>query len=86
MATKQQILYLLEKHGAFGVREGDIPKPGAGELLVEVRAASLNPVDAAIPLMGLWVENYPAVLGCDAAGIVKAVGEGVTGFAVGDKV
>ncbi len=71
------------------VVEIEKPSPGKGQVLMEVHAASLNPFDTAmregharqmadIPL--------PATLGGDVAGIVSAVGEGVTAFAAGDKV
>jgi NADPH2:quinone reductase len=62
------------------------PTPGERDLLVEVRAVSVNPVDtkvrnAAAPPEGEW-----KVLGWDAAGVVRAVGGGVTGFKTGDEV
>ncbi|MDR3507800.1 MAG: zinc-binding alcohol dehydrogenase family protein [Caulobacteraceae bacterium] len=66
----------------------DLPRPEAAgrDLLVEVRAVSVNPVDtkvrrAAKPEAGAW-----KVLGWDAAGVVAAVGPEVTGFKVGDAV
>ena len=86
MATKQKSLLLLEPKGSFEIRETDIPTPGPGELLVEVHATALNPVDWKIQQFGIAIEAYPAVLGTDSAGIVKAVGEGVTEFVLGDKV
>lgn len=86
MATKQKSLLLLEKQGSFAVRETDIPEPGPGELLIEIHATALNPVDWKIQKYYPLVETYPAVLGTDSSGIVKAVGEGVTNFVVGDKV
>ncbi len=69
----------------------DVPVPDvqAGQVLVRVLAAGLNPFDNAIAagMMTEMVEHdYPVVLGRDAAGIVEAVGEGVTGIAVGDAV
>ena len=39
-----------------------------------------------VPERGIFITEYPAVLGSDAAGIVKAVGEGVNDFNVGDNV
>lgn len=86
MVAQQKSLLLLEKQGAFAVRPTDIPKPGPGELLVEIHATALNPVDWKIQVYGIFLENFPAVLGTDSSGIVKEVGEGVTEFAVGDKV
>ncbi|WP_436893332.1 zinc-binding alcohol dehydrogenase family protein [Siccibacter turicensis] len=63
------------------------PVPGEYDLLVEVKAASVNPVDTKVH-KGL-VKNglqEPRVLGWDASGIVRATGSNVTGFKVGDEV
>ena len=64
----------------------ELPMPLAGphDLLVEVRAVSVNPVDTKIRL-GV-AANEPRVLGWDASGIVRAVGANVTLFAPGDEV
>ena len=67
----------------------DIPQPliRPGKLLLEVKATSLNPVDSKIRRLGYPISpQLPAVLHGDVAGIVKEVGEGVTGFNVGDHV
>ncbi|WP_312514028.1 zinc-binding alcohol dehydrogenase family protein [Massilia sp.] len=66
--------------------EIDLPMPLAGphDLLVEVRAVSVNPVDTKIR-RGVAVTE-PRVLGWDASGIVRAVGSEVTLFAPGDEV
>ena len=85
MAT-QKVLYLEAKQGAFVVSTRDVPKPGSGELLVKVKAAGVNPIEWKIQAWGLFIENYPAVLGSDVAGDVEAIGDGVKGFSVGDKV
>ena len=84
--STQKALYLVEAKGALAVRERDIPTPGPGEILVEIHATALNPVDWKIQAFDFFIKEYPAILGTDAAGIVKAVGEGVTNLAVGDKV
>jgi NADPH:quinone reductase-like Zn-dependent oxidoreductase len=69
----------------------DVPDPvvGLGEVLVEVTAASLNPYDAFVA-MGAAKQylpyEFPAVIGGDLAGTVEALGDGVDGFAVGDRV
>ncbi|MFD0587104.1 zinc-binding dehydrogenase [Paenibacillus sp. GCM10027627] len=62
-----------------------IPKPGPGELLIEVYAAGLNPVDYKVMAGGHPDWTYPHVPGVDAAGIVAEVGEGVTGWSPGDR-
>lgn len=65
------------------------PKPGPGEVLVRVLAASINPVDWKIrsgDAKDRFPLEFPGIVGRDAAGVVQTVGEGVTGFAEGDKV
>ncbi|KAM6490699.1 GroES (chaperonin 10)-like protein [Amanita muscaria] len=84
--SKQQALLLEAKFGNFAVHTVDVPKPGAGEVLVKVHSAALNPLDWKIQKYGIFVEHFPAVLGSDIAGDVAEVGEGVTGVSVGDRV
>ena len=86
MATQQKALLVLAKFADFVVGSRAIPKPGPGELLVKIRSTSLNPVDWKIHKYGIFVEEFPAVLGSDLAGDVVEVGEGVTTFAKGDRV
>ena len=61
------------------------PIPGPRDLLVEVRAVSVNPVDVKVRERA-EPENGPKVLGYDASGVVRAVGEQVSLFAPGDEV
>lgn len=70
----------------LAVMELETPKPGPGELLVEVYAASLNPVDYKVMGGGHPAWTYPHVPGVDAAGIVHAIGEGVEGWKIGDRI
>lgn len=66
--------------------EVDTPVAGPGQALVRIRAAALNPVDVKIR-EGLPIgPAMPAILGADLAGVVEAVGDGVTNIAVGDEV
>jgi alcohol dehydrogenase len=65
------------------------PQVGVGQVLVEVQAASLNPSDTSMRSGGfqdMIPLDFPVTLGGDITGIVVAVGEGVEGFLVGDKV
>jgi NADPH:quinone reductase-like Zn-dependent oxidoreductase len=67
----------------------DPPLPGAGELLVRVRAAGINPGESKIRqglLHERWPSTFPSGQGSDLAGVVEQVGDGVDGFAVGDEV
>lgn len=64
-----------------------VPQPGEHDLLVEVKAVSINPVDTKVHA-GLRKNGLkePRILGWDASGVVKAVGSAVTGFQPGDEV
>ena len=65
------------------------PEPGSGEVQVRVQAASVNGFDVAVAagrLRGMMEHTFPAGLGKDFAGTVEAIGEGVSGFAAGDRV
>lgn len=62
------------------------PTPGPHDLLVEVRAISVNPVDTKVRRHGAIPADGPRILGYDAAGVVRAVGSAVTLFAPGDEV
>jgi len=66
----------------------ELPEPQAGgrDLLVEVKAVSVNPVDTKIRRNVAPAEGELKVIGWDAAGVVKAVGPDVTLFKVGDEV
>ncbi len=66
-----------------------IPAPAAGEVVVEVRAAGINPGETSIrtgALEQLYPTTFPSGEGSDLAGVIYAVGDAVTGFAPGDEV
>ncbi|KAK1998061.1 GroES-like protein [Colletotrichum falcatum] len=69
----------LKKGTRFVVQRRQTPKPGPGELLIEVRAVSLNPADHLIRDHGLFIPAYPTVIGFDMSGLVLEVGEKVPG-------
>jgi NADPH:quinone reductase-like Zn-dependent oxidoreductase len=77
--------------------EVEKPSPGEGQVLVKVKAAALNPVDAHLlkgaPSLVRWIfkfpkpsTEHPGLLGRDVAGVVEAVGPGVKDFQPGDEV
>jgi NADPH:quinone reductase-like Zn-dependent oxidoreductase len=82
---------LLHEHGSEEqlqvVTDHPVPAPGPGEVRVKVAAVALNYLD-------IWVRNgwpgikldYPHILGADASGTIDALGAGVTGWQVGDRV
>jgi NADPH:quinone reductase-like Zn-dependent oxidoreductase len=67
--------------GSLSVQAMPVPKPGAGEVLVKVRAAGVNPVDWKIA--GGRVGQVP---GTDVAGVIDSLGDGVNGWKVGEPV
>jgi NADPH:quinone reductase-like Zn-dependent oxidoreductase len=69
----------------------DVPRPvpGRGQVLVEVKAAGINPGESKIRdglLHSRWPASFPSGEGTDLAGIVDELGEGVTNVAIGDEV
>jgi NADPH:quinone reductase-like Zn-dependent oxidoreductase len=81
---------ILKKHGDLkNVAHGDVPtpKPGPGEVLVEIKAAALNRLD-------LWVTkgwrglklSFPHIMGCDGSGVVAEISPDIVAFAPGDRV
>jgi NADPH:quinone reductase len=92
MANPQTRAVRFDSYGGpdvLYVTDIDRPEPGAGEVLVEVRAAGINPGEAGIRT-GALHERFPATFpsgeGSDLAGVVIEVGAGVSDFAVGDEV
>jgi len=78
--------HLNESPGDYEWGEVPTPEPGPGEVRIEVRASALNHID-------LWMTRgmprpraFPHVAGSDCAGVIDAVGEGVTDWTIGDEV
>jgi NADPH:quinone reductase-like Zn-dependent oxidoreductase len=76
-----------EDGGPEVLRYEDVPdpEPGPGEILVSLRAASLNHLDVWVR-KGLPSVPKPRILGADGAGVVAGLGDGVEGYVVGDRV
>lgn len=78
------------KPGVISVgSDAEPPTPGDGQVLVEVRAASLNPVDTALvsgAMKQMLALEFPAIPGGDFAGVVAEIGPGVRDFRSGDDV
>ncbi|MFC7502766.1 NADP-dependent oxidoreductase [Nocardioides sp. CPCC 206347] len=83
--------FVVEKYGKDGVRAADVPEPVVGpkDVLIRVRAASINPLDKMVrngEFKQLLKYRTPFVLGHDLAGVVARVGSDVRSFKVGDEV
>lgn len=80
--------------GTFEDIEVDLPEVKENQVLIEVKASAINPGDEAIrtgkilksSVRGQWSDKLPILLGSEVAGLVKAVGENVTRFQIGDRV
>ncbi len=80
---------LADENASAAVIEVPTPEPGPGEVRVRIRASSVNGYDVFVAsgmARGMMEHRYPVVVGKDFAGVIDAVGEGVTRFAVGDEV
>ena len=79
----------FDEYGAVDVlRVADVPDPvpGPGQVLVQVKAAGINPGEAKIReglLHSRWPATFPSGQGSDLAGVVSAVSTGVTGIVIG---
>lgn len=73
----------------LSLETAEIPSPAPGEVLIRVEAAAVNPVDWKLSLgylRGAVPIPLPYTPGCDVAGKIVAMGEGVKGFTIGDSV
>lgn len=83
--------FVVAAYGPDGLHEADLPRPalGPGDVRIDVRAASINPLDKLVrngDFKQVIPYDLPFVLGHDLSGVVTEVGAAVTRFAVGDEV
>lgn len=91
MPQQQQTMRaaVLETNGgSFRLTDVSRPQPGPGQVLVQIKASGVNPLDTKIRAgaAGHAKHPLPAILGIDLAGVVEAVGVDVTAFRRGDEV
>ncbi|EKG10963.1 Alcohol dehydrogenase superfamily zinc-containing [Macrophomina phaseolina MS6] len=85
--SKNQAAWITEPKGKpLKVSEAPDPKPGAGEVVIKNAAIAINPVDWKIQKAGLFIKQYPSILGTDVAGTIEEVGEGVDRLKKGQRV
>ncbi|HKX15569.1 MAG TPA: NADP-dependent oxidoreductase [Propionibacteriaceae bacterium] len=83
--------FVVEQYGKDGLRAAEVPEPevGAGDVLVKVSTASVNPLDKMVrngEFKQLLKYRTPFVLGHDVAGVVARIGSAVGDFQVGDEI
>lgn len=80
---------VLTGPGEYSVQRVPVPEPGPMEVLVRIRAVAICGTDPKLfagAFAGMWPPAYPFIAGHEFAGEVAALGAGVTGLAVGDRV
>lgn len=87
----KMLAYVIKEFGGpevFQAMELDTPKPGPGQVLIEVKATSVNPIDCKLRQGRIpdITAAFPAVLHGDVAGIIADVGDGVQNHSIGDAV
>jgi len=86
MSSQNQAAWIHAKAEPFKVGDAPLTKPGKGEVLIKNHAVAINPADWKMADFGYFVKAWPTILGCDLAGEIVEVGEGVTSFSKGDRV
>jgi NADPH:quinone reductase-like Zn-dependent oxidoreductase len=86
-AATNQAAWLTTAGTPLKVDEAPMPTAGPGELVVKNAAVAINPLDCHMQDAGVFVQQWPAIFGCDVAGEVHEVGTGAEGrFKKGDRV
>ncbi len=89
MASTYRAVMLMKKGGTEGLQVVELPveAPGPGQLRVRVRAAGVGSTDLIMLTRNYpYAPKIPFVLGYEVAGVVEAIGAGVTGFELGERV
>lgn len=68
------------------VDDAPMPRPGPDEVIVKVHAVAINPADVAVQSLGIVYNDFPVIIGCDAAGEVIDLGTDVENYEKGDRV
>ncbi|KAH8648555.1 chaperonin 10-like protein [Xylariales sp. PMI_506] len=72
--------------GQHIITKRSLPPLQSGEVAIKITATAINPIDWKMRDFKVFIQEYPAVLGSDAAGEIAAVGPDVSNFKVGDRV
>jgi len=89
MTGPNQAAVIPSKGSHLEVVDVEISRPGTGEVLVRNHAIAIQPLDAKMLLAGYegaGAQSYPALLGSSGAGTIEALGDDVSGLAIGDRV
>jgi len=76
-APKNQAAWLKKADTPLEVSGAPLPTAGPGEIVVKNAAIAINPLDCHMQDQGVFVQQWPAIFGCDVAGEVYEAGPGV---------
>jgi NADPH:quinone reductase-like Zn-dependent oxidoreductase len=85
-APQNKAAYLIKTGTPLEVRDAPLPTAGPGQIVVKNAAVAINPLDWHMLDHGVFVQQWPAIFGCDVAGEVYQVGPDVEEFKKGDRV
>jgi len=85
-APMNQAAWLVEAGSPLQVNFALLPTAGPGELVIKNAAVAINPLDWHMQDAGVFVQQWPIILGCEVAGEVYEVGPNVQRFKKGDRV
>src|SRR6266480_5302815 len=86
MTTKMKAAQISKAGGDFEIVERDVPQPGRGQVLVKVEACGICHSDVIVKEGFFPGIQYPRVPGHEVAGVIDALGDGVTNWKKGDRV
>lgn len=78
--------WLVKANSPLEVGEAPLPTAGPGEIVVKNAAIAINPLDCHMQDSGVFIQQWPAIFGCDVAGVVHEVGPDVQRFKKDDRV
>ncbi len=84
--STNQAAWLKKANTPLEIGDAPMPTPGPGELVVQTAAVAMNGVDNWMLEAGVFVKQWPIVLGSDIAGIVHAVGPDIQRFKKWDRI
>ncbi|ORY02174.1 chaperonin 10-like protein [Clohesyomyces aquaticus] len=85
-APKNQAAWLTKAGTPLEVGDAPLPTAGPGEIVIKNAAVAINPLDTHMQDVGVFVQQWPAIFGCEVAGVVHSTGPDVDRFRKGDRV
>lgn len=83
---KNQAAWLVKAGSPLELGDAPMPSAGPGELVIKNAAIAINPLDFHMQDSGVFIQQWPAIFGCDVAGVVYEVAKDVTRFKRGDRI